>query len=340
MSEYTNRRIVLEKRPEGVPTPDCFRLEEVPVGPLGEGDVLIRSECLSIDAFIRTTFGEDAFHGTAALGSTVTALGVGRVLESANPDFAPGDGVSAPLGAQTHALLPAAMAGMIQKVDEKRVPLRTYLGALGMTTGLTAYFGIIDVGLVKEGDTVIVSGAAGAVGSIAAQIAKIKGAKVFGVAGGPDKVRFLVDELGLDGGIDYKNEDVGKRLDEVAPNGIDVFFDNVGGELLDLVLDRIAERARVVICGAISQYSDTMSKGVRGPSLYLRLAERYARMEGFTVMHFMAGFPQAVEDITGWLESGQLKMREDVAVGIENFPEALMAIFTGGNTGKQLVDLT
>ena len=340
MAAHTNRRIVLAKRPEGVPTLDCFALEEVPVGELAEGDVLIQSECLSIDAFIRTTLNADSFHGSSPVGGTITALGVGRVLESANPDFAPGDGVVAPLGAQTLALVPAAMAAMVQKVDEKRAPLRTYLGALGMTTGLTAYFGILDVGQVKEGDTVVVSAAAGAVGSIVGQIAKIKGARVIGTAGGADKVKFLVDELGFDGAIDYKGEDVAKRLDELAPDGIDVFFDNVGGELLDIVLDRIRDRARVVICGAISQYDDQMSKGVRGPSLYLRLAERYSRMEGFTVSHFMERFPEAADQIIDWLDSGQLRMPEHLEVGIERFPAALIGLFTGSNTGKQLVDLS
>ena len=337
MSAASNRRVVLAARPQGAPKQEDFRVEDVELGALEEGQVLVGVEHLSIDAFIRTTLEEVAFHGSVPIGGTIPALGVGRVIESASPDFAASDGVFAPVGAQTRALLPAAM---LQKVDEKRAPLRAYLGALGMTTGLTAYFGIRNVGLVKQGETVVVSGAAGAVGSIAGQIAKLDGGRVIGIAGGPDKVRFLVDELGFAGAIDYKGEDVGKRLDELAPDGIDVFFDNVGGELLDLVLDRIAERARVVICGAISQYNNSHATGgARGPAFYLRLAERYARMEGFTVSHFAEHFGEATEQIADWMDAGKLVMREDIVTGIDRFPEALVGLFNGANTGKLLVEI-
>ena len=191
------------------------------------------------------------------------------------------------------------------------------------------------VGEVKQGETVLVSGAGGAVGSIAAQIAKNFGARVIGVAGGPDKKAFLTETLGLDAAIDYKNENPAARLKELAPDGIDVFFDNVGGEILDVALDNIRERGRVVICGAISQYND--QQNVRGPSLYLRLAERYARMEGFTVMHFTQHYGEAYAELGQWLAEGKLKMPEQIEHGIDNFPTALRTLFEGGNTGKMLV---
>jgi NADPH-dependent curcumin reductase CurA len=224
---------------------------------------------------------------------------------------------------------------MYAKIDTSAAPASAYLGPLGMTTGLTAYFGMLDVGDVREGDTVVVSAAAGAVGTMASQIARIKGARVIGIAGGAEKVAYLVDTIGLDGAIDYKGEDVGARLDELAPDGVDVFFDNVGGELLDTVLDRIRMGARVSICGAISQYDDL--KDVRGPKLYLRLAERNARMGGFTVDHFMARFPEAVADITNWMNEGRLILPEHVEQGIERFPDALLMLFSGGHMGKLLV---
>jgi len=252
-------------------------------------------------------------------------------VESRAPGLAVGDAVSGPLLAQTYATMPAAM---LQKIDAS-LPLSTYLGALGLTTGLTAYTGMRYVGEVKAGETVLVSGAAGAVGSIAAQVAKLMGAKVIGLAGGAEKAAFLTGTLGLDGSIDYKGEDVNKRLKELAPNGIDVFFDNVGGELLDIALDNIRERGRVVICGAISQYND--QKHVRGPSLYLRLAERYARMEGFTVMHFAQHYGEACAQLGQWLAEGRLTMPEQVEHGIDAFPTALRKLFEGGNTGKMLV---
>jgi hypothetical protein len=224
---------------------------------------------------------------------------------------------------------------MYQKIDTELAPPSAYLGALGLTTGLTAYFGLLEVVNVNEGDTVVVSGAAGAVGSIACQIAKIKGAKVIGIAGGPDKVSYLTETLGADAGIDYKGEDVAARLDELAPDGVDVYFDNVGGELLDTVLERLAMGGRISICGAISQYDDLSD--VRGPKLYLRLAERNARMCGFTVDHFSEKFPEATTQLAGWMSEGKLKMPEHIESGIEKFPAALIMLFSGGHMGKLLV---
>jgi NADPH-dependent curcumin reductase CurA len=330
MTRY--RRIVLKKRPQGRPQESDFGIEEGDLLPLGEDQVTVEVSHLSIDAFIRTTLEESSFHGSVPIGAPVVALGVGQVIDSTSEQLAVGDWVTGPLMAQTHAQLPAAM---LQKIDVSRVPPVTYLGALGMTTGLTAYFGLLEVAGINPGETVVVSGAAGAVGSVACQLARIQGARVIGIAGGPEKGKFVTETLGADAAIDYKNEDVGARLDELAPDGIDVYFDNVGGELLDLVLDRLRTGARVSICGAISQYDDMSN--VRGPKLYLRLAERNARMCGFTVDHYAARFGEAMEKLSGWIADGSLKMPEHVEEGIERFPAALILLMSGGHMGKMLV---
>ncbi len=328
-----NRKVVLAARPEGQPKVSDFKLVEEEVRAPGDGEVLLQTDYLSIDAFIRTTLdAQPGLHGIVDLNAPVVALGVAHVLESRFPGLEQGDAVFGPLGAQTHVV---GAGGMYRKLSQGDLPARSYLGALGMTTGLTAYAGMILVGEVAEGDTVVVSAAAGAVGTIACQIAKIAGARVIGIAGGAAKVDFLLNQIGCDAAIDYKADDVAAKLREAAPDGVNVFFDNVGGELLDIVLDQIAMGARVVICGAISQYNDMGS--VRGPSRYLRVAERNASMRGFTVDHFAAAFPEMETRLSGWIAEGRLKMPEHIVEGIERFPEALRLLFTGGHTGKLLV---
>jgi hypothetical protein len=327
-----NRKIVLRARPGEVPRESDFALEVEKVADPAPGQVLIEVSHLSIDAFIRTTLDGGGIHGTVPLGATVVALGVGRILASATEGLAPGDWVTGPTLAQTHAQMPGAM---FQKVDTTVAPPAAYLGILGMTTGLTAYFGLLEVAQLRAGDTVVVSGAAGAVGSVVCQLAKIHGARVIGIAGGAHKVRYLIETLGADAAIDYKGEDVGARLSALAPKGIDVYFDNVGGELLDLVLDRLATGARVAICGAISQYAHL--DDVRGPKLYLRLAERNARMCGFTVDHYASRFAEAIPRLVGWMKEGRLSLHEQVENGIERFPAALSTLLTGGHVGKLLV---
>jgi NADPH-dependent curcumin reductase CurA len=238
------------------------------------------------------------------------------------------------LGTQTVATLPGAS---LTAVDEKRAPLTASLGVLGLTTGLTAWVGACKVGSVRAGDCFLVSAAAGAVGSVAGQIAKQRGARVIGIAGGPEKARHLLEQLGFDAAIDYKNEDVAERLRTLAPDGVDVYFDNVGGELLDVVLDQIRPGARIVICGAISQYSGDMSKGVRGPRLYLRLAERRARMEGFAVNQYPELFEEAEQELAGWLADGGIRLPEHVENGLESFGSTLAMLFDGGHVGKLLL---
>ena len=224
----------------------------------------------------------------------------------------------------------------IVKLDASLAPLTTYLGALGIT-GMTAYFGLLDVGALTAGETVVVSGAAGAVGSVAGQIAKIKGCRVIGIAGGEEKCRWLVEELGFDAAIDYKGEDVGEALRKHCPEGIDVYFDNVGGDILDAALARLARGARVVICGAISQYNKMDS--MRGPSNYMSLLVNRARMEGFVVIDYMGRAPEAVGEMAGWIAEGSLIAREDVVEGLENFPHALQKLFRGENVGKLVLQV-
>ncbi len=329
----TNTKVVLKRRPNGAVTADCFAIEQETLPAPTAGQVLLKVENISIDAWITTTLREGGHHQGVPLGGTLTALGVGRVISSGDSNLQQGDAVFGPVCAQSHMLAPAAM---FKKLDESEAPASAHLGVLGLTTGLTAYVGLISVGGLTEKDTVVVSAAAGAVGSVACEIARIKGARVIGIAGGPEKVHYLEDDLGIAAGIDYKNEDVAARLQELAPDGVNLFFDNVGGDILDAVLANIAAAARVVICGAISQYQHL--DDVTGPKLYLRLAERNATMRGFTVDYWSDDHPQAMADLTRWLQAGEFHLREHIVEGVENFPEALLMLFSGGHTGKLMVN--
>ena len=328
-----NKKVVLKSRPANRPEDSNFEYREEQTDELTDGMLLIKVDLLGIDAFIRTTLNEGSFHRGAEIGGVIPALGVGVVLESKAEGFSAGDHVFGPLCSQTHAVMPAFT---MKKIDTTVAPASAYLGALGLTTGLTAYFGIVDVGQVKKGDTVVVSGAAGAVGSVAGQIARLSGAsKVIGIAGGAHKSKFLVDDLKFDAAIDYKNENVAARLDELAPDGINVFYDNVGGDILDDVLMRISEGSRIVICGGISQYENM--DDVRGPKNYMKLAERHATMEGFAVFHFAEHYARAEKHLADWLRSGELVVREQIEHGVENFPAVMNLLMTGGHYGKLLL---
>jgi NADPH-dependent curcumin reductase CurA len=256
------------------------------------------------------------------------ALGVGKVIESQNPKFAVGDYVQGVLGVQDYFV---GEPKGFNKIDPSLVPLPRYLSALGMT-GMSAYFALLEVGAPTSGDTVVISGAAGAVGSIAGQIAKIKGCRVIGIAGGAEKCQALLDDYGFDGAIDYKSEDIHVGLKRECPKGVDVYFDNVGGDILDAVLTRLAPKARVVICGAISQYNN--KEAVKGPANYLSLLVNRARMEGFVVMDHAASFASAGMEIAGWLAQGKINSKEHIVEGLETFPETLQMLFKGENTGK------
>ena len=338
MSDISNlpnsKKIILKTRPDGDPKVSDFEMiEEVAKAP-NDGEVLVEVQALGVGAWIRTTLNETAFHGSTPIGGTIPALGNGKVIISKSDKFKEGDMVTGPLMAQSYTTMPA---DFFTKVSNPEIDPFTQIGVLGVTTGLTAYFGIYEVGQVKAGDIVLVSGAAGGVGMIACQLAKLKGAKVIGIAGGKEKCEILVNEIGVDAAIDYKNQDIDEQIKLYAKDGIDLFFDNVGGEILDIALDNIRDRARVIICGAISQYSH--HDDVDGPSLYLRLAEKYAKMEGFTVMHFKDRYEEAYKELLDLYNQEKLKVPFHIEEGIESFPLALQKLFTGGNTGKLMVKI-
>ena len=329
MTSQTNRQFLLAKRPVGAATRETFTYQEVPVGEPAAGQILVKNEYLSLDPAMRGWMNEGkSYIPPVALGDVMRALGVGKVIASAHPGFAVGDYVNGALGVQDYF---TGEPRGFYKIDPKLVPLPVYLSALGMT-GMTAYFALLDVGAPKAGDTVVISGAAGAVGSIAGQIAKLKGCRVVGIAGGEEKCARLVEEFGFDGTIDYKSEDVLAGLKRECPKGVDVFFDNVGGDILDAVLSRLNFKARVIICGAISQYNN--KEAVKGPANYLSLLVNRARMEGFVVMDYADRYAAAGQEMAGWLLKGQLKSKEHIVEGLESFPESLAKLFSGENHGK------
>ena len=334
MTNQTNRQFLLAKRPVGAATRETFTYQEVPVGEPTDGQILVKNEYLSLDPAMRGWMNEGkSYIPPVALGEVMRALGVGKVIASSHPGFAVGDYVNGALGVQDYFV---GEPRGFYKVDPKLVPLPVYLSALGMT-GMTAYFALLEVGAPKTGDTVVISGAAGAVGSIAGQIAKLKGCRVVGIAGGKEKCALLTQELGFDGAIDYKNEDVIAGLKRECPNGVDVFFDNVGGDILDAVLSRLNFKARVIICGAISQYNN--KEAVKGPSNYLSLLVNRARMEGFVVMDYSDRYTAAGQEMAGWLAKGQLKSKEHIVEGLESFPQSLMKLFSGDNYGKLVLKI-
>lgn len=327
-----NTRVYLAKRPVGEATPDCFALATEGPAELQAGQVRVAVHYISVDAGTRTMLRGEGFHQQVGVGETILAGGVGRITESNADGWAVGQAVRGGLGAQTLATVPAKH---LERVDESVAPLNAYLGVLGGSTGVTAWIGMRRVAKPKQGDVFVVSAAAGAVGSIAGQIAKREGATVIGIAGGARKRDYLTERLGFDAAVDYKNEDVTSRLRELAPDGVNVFFDNVGGPILDAVLDNLAMRGKVVICGAISQYDDM--DNVTGPSMYLRLAERQSSMEGFAFFHFPESIGPAMAELTRWIADDSLIFDEEILDGIERYPEALQFMFNGGNIGKLLV---
>jgi NADPH-dependent curcumin reductase CurA len=329
MTALNNRQFLLARRPVGPASRDDFTFQTVPVAEPASGQIVVKAEYLSLDPAMRGWMNEGkSYIAPVELGAVMRALGVGKVVESQNPAFAVGDYVQGVLGVQDYFV---GEPKGFHKVDPKLLPLPVYLAALGMT-GMSAYFALLEVGQPKEGETVVISGAAGAVGSVAGQIAKIKGCRVIGIAGGQDKCKTLIDEFGFDAAIDYKSEDIHAALKRECPNGIDVYFDNVGGDILDAVLTRLALKARVVICGAISQYNN--KEAVKGPANYLSLLVNRARMEGFVVMDHAANFQKAGMEMAGWLAQGKLKSKEHVVEGLETFPETLQMLFKGENNGK------
>jgi NADPH-dependent curcumin reductase CurA len=329
MPAATNRTFRLASRPVGLPTRDNWTFAEEPVEEPGDGEVLVAVELLSLDPAMRGWMNDvPSYIPPVGIGEVMRALGVGRVVQSNDDRFAEGDSVSGPFGIQAFAVMPAAA---LTKIDTDLAPPEKHLSALGMV-GMTAYFGLLDVGQPKEGETVVVSGAAGAVGQLVGQIAKVKGCRVVGIAGGPEKCAFVVDELGFDACVDYKAGDVARGLREHCPKGIDVYFDNVGGDILDAALANLAKRARVVICGAISQYNAT--DAVQGPANYMMLLVKHASMTGFVVFDYADQYAEGGEQMAQWLADGSVRATEDVVQGLETFPDTLLKLFSGENNGK------
>jgi NADPH-dependent curcumin reductase CurA len=332
--DAVNQQCKLAARPVGLPKASDWEFTHAPMPEPGEGEVLIKIRYLSLDPAMRGWVRDmPSYMPPVGIGEVMRALGAGEVIASNHPDLAVGDHVTGLLGVQEYVV---AHGAAVMKVDTTLAPLPVYLSTLGMT-GMTAYFGLLDIGRPQEGETVVVSGAAGAVGGLVGQIAKLKGARAVGIAGGAEKCGYVVEELGFDACIDYKSEDVHGALAQHCPKGIDVYFDNVGGEILDAALAHLARRARVVICGAISQYNAT--EAVRGPSNYLSLLVKHASMTGFVVSDYGARLGEGAKDMAAWLSEGKLVAREDVAEGLENFPETLLRLFSGENTGKLVLQV-
>jgi NADPH-dependent curcumin reductase CurA len=324
-----NRQFKLAQRPVGMVKRGDFDFAQVPAPQPGDGELLIKILYVSLDPAMRGWMNEGkSYIPPVGIGEVMRAGAVGRVIESRHPKFTAGEHVVGVLGVQDYAI---SNGKGLTKVDPKLAPLPVYLGTLGMP-GMTAYFGLLDVGQAKSGDTVVVSGAAGAVGTVVGQVAKIKGCRVVGIAGGADKCRWIVDELGFDAAIDYKHEDVKAALKQYCPKGIDVYFDNVGGDILDAALTQLAMHARIVICGAISQYNNTAP--VKGPSNYLSLLVNRGTMKGMVVFDYAGRYAEAAMEMAGWMAAGKLKSKEDIVEGLETFPETLLKLFKGENTGK------
>ena len=335
----TNHQVRLARRPVGMPTRAEWSFTAEPVEAPTSGGVVVKTLSLSLDPAMRGWMNDArSYIAPVAIDAVMRAGGIGEVVASESASFALGDRVSGALGVQEYAAFTDKQIarGELAKIDMRLGTLTQWLNVLGMP-GMTGYFGLLDVGRAQAGETVVVSGAAGAVGQTVGQLAKIKGCRAVGIAGGPAKCEWVVNELGFDACIDYKAGPIKDGLKAHCPDGVDVYFDNVGGEILDAVLTRIRRHARVVVCGAISQYNNT--EAVKGPANYLSLLVHRARMEGMVVFDYTERFPEAIAEMAGYLASGRMKSREDVVVGIETFPEALLKLFRGENFGKLVLQV-
>lgn len=329
----TNHQFRLAVRPVGMPTRDNWKYTEEPVPEPRDGELLVKVLYLSLDPAMRSWMNEGkSYIPPVNVGEVMRAAGVGRVVSSKHSGFSAGEYVFGIFGVQEYAV---SDGKGVTKVDP-RIPLPVYLGVLGIS-GMTAYFGLLDIGKPNPGDTVVVSGAAGSVGMVVGQIAKLKGCRVVGIAGGAEKCRYLVEELGFDAAIDYKSEDVKKALRTHCPKGVDVYFDNVGGDILDAVLTQLARGARIIICGAISQYNNTGP--AKGPANYMSLLVNRASMTGMVVFDYAPRYGEAAREMAGWMAQGKLKSREDIVQGLETFPDTLLKLFKGENTGKLVLQV-
>ncbi|MEO5844264.1 MAG: NADP-dependent oxidoreductase [Caldimonas sp.] len=339
LASTTNHQIRLARRPVGLPVRADWSITAEPVAPPGPGAILVKTLMLSLDPAMRGWMNEGkSYIAPVGIEEVMRAGGIGIVVASESAKFAIGDHVSAALGVQEYSSFDERQLGRgeVVKVDLRIAAPAQWLNVLGMP-GMTGYFGLMDVGQPKPGETVVVSGAAGAVGQTVGQLARIKGCRAVGIAGGPAKCEWVVKELGFDACIDYKSGPVKEGLKAHCPKGVDIYFDNVGGEILDAVLTRLNHRARIVICGAISQYNNT--EPVKGPANYLSLLVNRARMEGIVVFDYAERFPQAIAEMATYLKDGRMKSREDIVVGIDTFPESLLKLFRGENFGKLVLQV-
>ena len=338
-TQLKNRQIRLAARPVGLPTRADWTFTEEPVGEPEAGGVLVKTLVLSLDPAMRGWMNEGkSYIAPVGIGDVMRAGGIGVVTASKNPAYAVGDTVSAMLNVQEYCLIPESRmkAAGLFKIDPRAGGITQWLNVLGMP-GMTGYFGLMDIGQPKPGETVVVSGAAGAVGQTVGQLAKIKGCRAVGIAGGPAKCEWVVKELGFDACVDYKAGNLKDELRTACPKGVDIYFDNVGGDILDTVLTRLAMKARIIICGAISQYNNTTP--VKGPANYLSLLVNRARMEGMVVFDYADRYGVAVKEMAAYLKDGRMKSREDVVRGIENFADALLKLFNGENFGKLVLEV-
>ena len=327
-----NTQVRLASRPLGVPNDQNWNIHSEAVPSPDDGQFVAEVLYISLDPAMRGWMNDArSYIAPVEIDAVMRAGGIARITASKLDGFDVGDHVYGMTGVQQFWL---SDGKDVRKIDPDIAPLPTNLSVLGMT-GLTAYFGILDVGAIKAGETVVVSGAAGAVGSVVGQIASIHDCRVVGIAGGQEKCNYLVEQLGFDAAIDYKNDDLRKALREHCPDGVDVFFDNVGGDTLNTVLPMLRMHGRVVICGAISQYNNT--EAVKGPSNYMSLLVSRARMEGFVVFDYAKKYPEAIAAMGGWLAAGQLKSQEQIEDGVENFPAVFLKLFEGGNFGKLIL---
>lgn len=339
MSTLTNRQILLASRPAGEPTVDNFKLVETPVPELQDGQVLVRHHYLSLDPYMRGRMNEGkSYAQPQPLGEVMIGGTVGEVVQSRNPNFQVGDKVVGMGGWQEYAVVDAHQRGVLQKVDTTHIPLSAYLGAVGMP-GVTAWYGLVKIIEPKAGETVVVSAASGAVGGVVGQLAKVRGCRAVGIAGGPDKCRYVVEELGFDACIDYKQHrdvrSLASALKEACPDGIDGYFENVGGMMLDAVLLRMNAFARIALCGMISGYNGEPIP-LQNPQLLL---VNRVKLQGFIVSEHMDVWPEALKELGTLVATGKLKYRESIAQGIERAPEAFIGLLKGRNFGKQLVKL-
>lgn len=328
------RHFIFVRVPEGMPDASCFRLEDAPMPVPGERQVLVRTDYLSIDPYMRRQMsgGHGQYANPLRPGDVMIGRGVGVVTESRHPDFAAGDAVQGEFGWREHVVLSGTG---LRKLPSDLSPLSLGLGLIGQS-GATAVVGLTDIGRIKTGETVVVSAAAGAVGSAVGQIARILGCRAVGIAGGAEKCRHVVADLGFDACVDYKAGDVASKLAAAAPDGVDIYFDNVGGEILDAVLPLMRQNGRVPICGQISQYNTTERRGLRNVGVLL---DKCVMLQGFRIGNHLARRDAALEQLMVWYREGRLKYRETVAVGFEAAPAALVNMLSGGNIGKQVVRL-